>query len=191
MLWCDMIWYDMIYSDMIWYHIIWHDIFWYDMIPHNMTWYIMLQYDIGDVSCCDNMSYIMIRFKMIWYDPIWYDMMWFGIFLISLKFLLFLILQYDPGSVQEKAFLDASNVAQKVLSAELSNFEELMVPADFKRAIPADYNSLPRLLGKWVIIERRRTEGQEKGKVTVEKEQRGKGERLGNQKRIKDVKNDK
>jgi hypothetical protein len=43
--------------------------------------------------------------------------------------------------------LDASNVAQKVLSAELSNFEELMVPVDFKRNIPAEYNSLPRLTG--------------------------------------------
>ena len=50
--------------------------------------------------------------------------------------------------MQEKAYLDASNVAQKILSAELSNFEELMVPADFKRSIPAEYNALPRLTGK-------------------------------------------
>jgi hypothetical protein len=56
--------------------------------------------------------------------------------------------QSSIGSVQEKANLDASNVAQKILSAELSNFEELMVPADFKRAIPAEYNSLPRLTGR-------------------------------------------
>lgn len=54
------------------------------------------------------------------------------------------------GSVQEKAYLDASNVAQKQLSAELSNFEELMVPEDFKRTIPAEYNSLPRLSGMCV-----------------------------------------
>jgi hypothetical protein len=55
--------------------------------------------------------------------------------------------------VQEKAYLDASNVAQKVLSAELSTFEELMVPADFKRKIPAEYDALPRLTGKllWII----------------------------------------
>ena len=50
--------------------------------------------------------------------------------------------------MQEKAFLDASNVAQKVLSAELSTFEELMIPADFKRKIPAEYDALPRLLGE-------------------------------------------
>lgn len=50
--------------------------------------------------------------------------------------------------MQEKAYLDASNVAQKVLSAELSTFEELMVPADFKRKIPAEYDSLPRLTGE-------------------------------------------
>lgn len=50
--------------------------------------------------------------------------------------------------MQEKAYLDASNVAQKVLSAELSTFEELMIPADFKRKIPAEYDSLPRLTGE-------------------------------------------
>ena len=64
----------------------------------------------------------------------------------SLPFSSFFSLSY-LGSVQEKAYLDASNVAQKVLSAELSNFEELMVPVDFKRNIPAEYNSLPRLTG--------------------------------------------
>ena len=60
---------------------------------------------------------------------------------------------FDTGSVQEKAYLDASNVAQKVLSAELSNFEELMIPADFKRKIPAEYDALPRLTGEllWIL----------------------------------------
>lgn len=55
--------------------------------------------------------------------------------------------------MQEKAYLDASNVAQKVLSAELSNFEELMIPADFKRKIPAEYDALPRLTGEllWIL----------------------------------------
>ena len=52
--------------------------------------------------------------------------------------------------MQEKAYLDASNVAQKVLSAELSTFEELMIPADFKRKIPAEYDALPRLTGEQI-----------------------------------------
>jgi peptidylprolyl isomerase len=34
------------------------------------------------------------------------------------------------------------------LSKELSNFEELMVPKDFKRSIPEEYKSLPALQGR-------------------------------------------
>jgi hypothetical protein len=50
--------------------------------------------------------------------------------------------------VQEKANLDLSNAQQRILSAELSNFMELMVPTDFKRVIPEEYNNLPRLSGR-------------------------------------------
>jgi hypothetical protein len=52
------------------------------------------------------------------------------------------------GSVQEKTYLEASNTAQRALSAELSIFEELMVPVDFKREIPAEFANLPKLSGR-------------------------------------------
>ena len=52
MIWCDVIWYDMIY-DMVWYDIMIHDMI-YDMV------YDMIRYDIW--------------YDMIWYD---YDMKWY------------------------------------------------------------------------------------------------------------------
>eukprot|EP01041_Mallomonas_annulata_P000581 gene581-1123_t len=52
------------------------------------------------------------------------------------------------GSLQEREKLDEAFAAQKVLSKELSAFEELLVPDDFKRDIPAEYSKLPVLRGR-------------------------------------------
>mmetsp|Transcript_29103 Transcript_29103/g.48914 ORF Transcript_29103/g.48914 Transcript_29103/m.48914 type:complete len:426 (+) Transcript_29103:64-1341(+) len=49
------------------------------------------------------------------------------------------------GSVQERKGLDDSFAAQDVLAKELSTFEELLVPDEFKRVIPEEYADLPVL----------------------------------------------
>lgn len=56
------------------------------------------------------------------------------------------------GSVQDRQGLDEAFAAQKVLSAELSNFEELLVPDDFKRDIPEEYKGLPALQGRAEVV---------------------------------------
>ena len=52
------------------------------------------------------------------------------------------------GSQQEREFLDDAFAAQSVLSKELSNLEQLAVPDDFRRQIPAEYSNLPVLQGR-------------------------------------------
>jgi peptidylprolyl isomerase len=52
------------------------------------------------------------------------------------------------GSVQERSMLDTAYFAQGVLSKDLSAFEELLVPQDFKRVIPEEYAGLPALQGR-------------------------------------------
>lgn len=52
------------------------------------------------------------------------------------------------GSIQEREFLDQSFAFQRELSKELTTLEELLVPENFKRAIPAEYSNLPALQGR-------------------------------------------
>jgi len=56
------------------------------------------------------------------------------------------------GSIQDRQGLDDAFSAQKTLSAELSTFEELLVPDDFKRSIPAEYKDLPVLQGRAEVV---------------------------------------
>ena len=55
------------------------------------------------------------------------------------------------GSIQERSFLDQSFELQRALSKELTNFEELLVPDDFRRVIPEEYSNLPVLQGRAVV----------------------------------------
>jgi hypothetical protein len=55
------------------------------------------------------------------------------------------------GSVQEKDYLAAANRAQSALADELSTFEALFVPDDFKRKIPEEYADLPALQGRATV----------------------------------------
>ena len=48
--------------------------------------------------------------------------------------------------------LDNAFDAQKRLSQDLSQFEELMVPKDFKRVIPEEYKSLPALQRRAEVV---------------------------------------
>ena len=52
------------------------------------------------------------------------------------------------GSLQERKGLDDSFAAQTVLSQELTTLEELMVPDNYKRLIPPEFNSMPQLQGR-------------------------------------------
>lgn len=56
------------------------------------------------------------------------------------------------GSVQERKAADAAFAAQKILSKDLSSFEELMVPDTYKRTIPEEYAGLP-VLNKRACVE--------------------------------------
>ena len=56
------------------------------------------------------------------------------------------------GSLQERENLDTAFAAQSKLSNELSVFEELMVPDDYKRDVPSEYNGLPRLQGRAEVM---------------------------------------
>ena len=56
--------------------------------------------------------------------------------------------QRGAGSVQERDALDAAFKLQADLSKDLSAFEELLVPENFKREIPAEYANLPALQGR-------------------------------------------
>lgn len=60
-------------------------------------------------------------------------------------------LSTGTGSIQERASLDESFIRQDDLAKELSKFEQLLVPDDFKRAIPAEYADLPALQGRAVV----------------------------------------
>jgi len=73
MMWCGMIWYDVIY-DVIWYDMIWCDVMWYDMIWCDMIWH--------DVMWCDVIWYDMIRRDAIWY------MMWCGMILYTIWYMI-------------------------------------------------------------------------------------------------------
>jgi len=55
------------------------------------------------------------------------------------------------GSVQERDALDAAFRLQDALAKDLSRYEELMVPENFKREIPAEYSNLPSLQGRAVV----------------------------------------
>jgi hypothetical protein len=52
------------------------------------------------------------------------------------------------GSVQQRDSLDAANAAQETLAKELTVFEELFVPDNFRRNIPEEYANLPALQGR-------------------------------------------
>lgn len=52
------------------------------------------------------------------------------------------------GSVQERTYLDESFAQQDIVAKELSVAEELLVPDDFARKIPEEYNQLPALQGR-------------------------------------------
>lgn len=52
------------------------------------------------------------------------------------------------GSVQQLSSLEDAKAAQSVLAAELSYFEGLLVPDDFKRNIPEEFSKLPALQGR-------------------------------------------
>jgi hypothetical protein len=52
------------------------------------------------------------------------------------------------GSVQQLSSLEDAKAAQSILAAELSYFEGLLVPDDFKRNIPEDFLKLPALQGR-------------------------------------------
>ena len=56
------------------------------------------------------------------------------------------------GSVQQRASLDNANRYQDVLAKELSVFEQLMVPDNFKRTIPEEYSSLPALQDRAEVL---------------------------------------
>ena len=70
------LWYVVIWCDMMWYNVIWI----YD-IPklwcHDTSWYYVIWCDIGSLIC--RSSYVMIRHDITWYDVIWCDMaMWYS-----------------------------------------------------------------------------------------------------------------
>eukprot|EP00607_Mallomonas_marina_P005553 CAMPEP_0182427378 /NCGR_PEP_ID=MMETSP1167-20130531/17126_1 /TAXON_ID=2988 /ORGANISM="Mallomonas Sp, Strain CCMP3275" /LENGTH=430 /DNA_ID=CAMNT_0024609571 /DNA_START=74 /DNA_END=1362 /DNA_ORIENTATION=+ len=52
------------------------------------------------------------------------------------------------GSQQERDLFDAAFKSQLALARELSTFEELLVPDDFKREIPEAYRNMPALQGR-------------------------------------------
>lgn len=55
------------------------------------------------------------------------------------------------GSQQERGFLDAAFATQDALADELTVFEQLLVPDDFKRVIPDEYKGLPVLQGRATV----------------------------------------
>lgn len=52
------------------------------------------------------------------------------------------------GSVQQRGALDAAYNLQDVVAKDLSCFEELMVNPAFKRTVPDEFKTLPRLSGR-------------------------------------------
>jgi len=52
------------------------------------------------------------------------------------------------GSVQERKALDDSFAAQDLIARDLTTLEELLVPDDFRRSVPAEYANLPQLQGR-------------------------------------------
>jgi hypothetical protein len=52
------------------------------------------------------------------------------------------------GSLKQLSSLEEAKAAQSVLSAELSYFESLLVPDDFRRKIPEEFAKLPVLQGR-------------------------------------------
>ena len=55
------------------------------------------------------------------------------------------------GSEQQLNALEQAKKAQSVLSAELSKFEGLLVPDDFRRRIPEEFSNLPQLQGRATV----------------------------------------
>lgn len=54
----------------------------------------------------------------------------------------------SSGSLQQRDAYDTAFAAQEAVARELSTFEELLVPDDFRRPIPAEYKGLPALQGR-------------------------------------------
>lgn len=52
------------------------------------------------------------------------------------------------GSVQERKALDDSFAAQDLIARDLTTLEELLVPDDFRRAVPSEYANMPQLHGR-------------------------------------------
>lgn len=55
------------------------------------------------------------------------------------------------GSEQERDALDKAYAAQKVLTDELTDLEEQMVPANYYTPVPEDYSDLPQLRGRATV----------------------------------------
>ena len=54
----------------------------------------------------------------------------------------------NKGSEQQIKALEIAKSTQNILADELSVFEELLVPDDFKRTIPEEFKDLPALQGR-------------------------------------------
>ena len=52
------------------------------------------------------------------------------------------------GSLQQREALDSAYAQQDVVAKDLSCFEELMVPTGFKRQVPDEYKTIPKLVGR-------------------------------------------
>jgi peptidylprolyl isomerase len=58
---------------------------------------------------------------------------------------------FGTGSVQQRTAYDDAFTAQDVLARDLSVFEQLLVPDNFRRNIPSDYKGLPALQGRAIV----------------------------------------
>jgi hypothetical protein len=55
------------------------------------------------------------------------------------------------GSEQERAALDKAYTSQKILTQQVGQLEEQMVPEGYKAFVPDEYNDLPQLQGRATV----------------------------------------